>query len=363
MLLQDLQWDGGDSRRLASNPVMVEASSRTLARVCFCSNCQKLLSWQLDMHHMSVWPSYSMARTRREHQKWQIRAAFSSQMRAASLWAHVTGVKIYLALLRSALGSSETDWCSNPCLLGDPQETTHLPDRSTSRCCGKWKHATYLVNLFLMTLLRGRLQTDHAATIYTAPITRGNTGDQGVFLNLDVKTASCEATVLQEPELQMWVDPSARSRSLFRCFLTPDSSLILLSAADIRRILLEKEENAVFYQQHFTSVYLQTEIITNLTLKDVKELSVGQTSSAGAHLASCTKGFWVLYENMQKIGEEMNTASGKSDPIPPTDFTAETWFGLSNVDKVLQIMCVISHSCVCSVQITSQLRLVPSEMI
>lgn len=59
----------------------------------------------------------------------------------------------------------------------------------------------------------------------------------------------------------------------------------------------------------------------------------------------------------------MNAASGKSDPITPTDFTTETGFGLSNVDKVLQIMCVISHSCVCSVQITPKLRLVPSEMI
>lgn len=140
---------------------------------------------------------------------------------------------MHLALPRSTPGSPETNRCSNPRLLGDPQETTHLPNRSTSRCCGRCKHATYLVNLFNDAFKMSASNRSRSNHLRSPDRMRENVPVhtevfQGVFLKLDVKTANCEATGLQEPELHMWVDPTARpcfqmfphTRAQFNPFIT-----------------------------------------------------------------------------------------------------------------------------------------------
>lgn len=92
----------------------------------------------------------------------------------------------------------------------------------------------------------------------------------------------------------------------------------------MRRILLEQEENAVFYRQYFTSVYLQTEIINNLTLKYVRALTPRTRIDSWGTLGFMYKRFLSSYQKYAKIEEEMNSAFCKSNPITPTDFTAET---------------------------------------
>lgn len=125
---------------------------------------------------------------------------------------------------------------------------------------------------------------------------------QGVFLKLDVKTAHCEATVLREPELQMWADPNARS-----CF-----QMFPHTWVQFNPFITSRHQKASAWEgggRSFLSAALYISVPADRdnprsASKGCKRAAchplVGHTSSAGAHLAACTEGFSVLYQNMLK---------------------------------------------------------------
>lgn len=93
---------------------------------------------------------------------------------------------------------------------------------------------------------------------------------------------------------------------VFRCFLTSvrsDSRLILLLPADIRWILLKKERRMLFSPSNTLSVYLQTEIINNPTLK---ALSATHSQYTYHHMGSVwlrvPEVFSSFYQKCVKIG-------------------------------------------------------------